>query len=42
MFGLLLPCTSLTAGDVKLSNVEKSDVANGTQNASDFLLVYVA
>jgi len=39
MFGVLLPCTSLTAGDVKRSNVENSDVGNGTQNVSDFLLV---
>jgi hypothetical protein len=39
MFGVLLPCMSLTAGDVMRSNVENSDVTNGTQNASDFLPV---
>lgn len=39
MFGVLLPCTSLTAGDVKRLSVENSGVGNATQNGSEFSLL---
>jgi len=39
MFGVLLPCSALTAGDVKHLSVGNSDVGNATQNGSEFLLV---
>ena len=42
MFGVLLPCTLLTAGEVKHLNVENSDVGNTTQNVSEFLLAEIA
>jgi len=38
MFGALLPCTLLTAAEVKHLNVDNSDVGKATQNVSRVLI----